>query len=166
MGADRSILDRTARQRPVDEFAEFAREAERRLRPTLVAMYGPERGREATGDALLYAWRHWEKITGLDNPYGYLFRVGQRAAKRPRRHDLPLLGPVPSVDPTRFEPGLIPALEKLSPMQRAVAVLVEGYGYTQRDAGELLGIRPSTVQKHLERGLKRLRVALGVVADG
>ncbi len=40
----------------VAAFTEFAREAERRLRPALVFFFGAERGREATQDALVYAW--------------------------------------------------------------------------------------------------------------
>lgn len=165
MGLDQRVADRTPQGTAVDEFTRFAREAERRLRPALVAMYGAERGLDAAEDALVYAWRHWDRVSGLDNPFGYLFRVGQRAAKRPRPRPLPLLHDPPSMDRHPFEPGLEPALKHLSPMQRAVAVLVEGYGYSQREAGELLGIRPSSVQKHLERGLRKLRRELGVASD-
>jgi DNA-directed RNA polymerase specialized sigma24 family protein len=45
-------------------------------------------------------------------------------------------------------------------------VLVYGYGYTLREVAELTGIRPTTVQNHLSRGLSRLRGLLGVNDEG
>ena len=44
-------------------------------------------------------------------------------------------------------------------------VLVHGYGYTLREVAALTGIRPTTVQNHLSRGLARLRLTLGVRDD-
>ena len=61
-----------------------------------------------------------------------------------------------------FEPGLPEALAGLSQQQRLAVVLVHGYGYTLREVAELTGIRPTTVQNHLSRGLSRLRRSLGV----
>jgi DNA-directed RNA polymerase specialized sigma24 family protein len=43
-----------------------------------------------------------------------------------------------------------------------VVVLVEAFEYTHQEAADLLGIGRSSVQTHLERGLERLRLALGV----
>jgi hypothetical protein len=59
--------------------------AEPRLRRALVAAYGTERGREATCEALAWAWEHWNDVRGMANPVGYLYRVGQ-SRTRPRRH--------------------------------------------------------------------------------
>ena len=61
-----------------------------------------------------------------------------------------------------FEPALRPALERLSPRQRVAVVLVHGLGYTHKDAARLIGIRPATLQKHVERGMAKLRIDLGV----
>ncbi len=149
----------------VAAFTEFAREAERRLRPALVSFFGAERGREATQDALIYAWTHWDKIEHLDNPHGYLFRVGQRAAKRSPRREVPALQEVPVGDTPAIEPGLDGALDRLSPMQRAAVLLVKAFEHTHAEAAEVLGVRPSSVQKHLERALVKLRSSLGVMVD-
>ena len=65
-------------------FLEFARAAEPRLRYALVAALGVERGLEATNNALVYGWEHWERVGGMDNPIGYLYRVGQRKGRRRR----------------------------------------------------------------------------------
>jgi DNA-directed RNA polymerase specialized sigma24 family protein len=39
---------------------------------------------------------------------------------------------------------------------------VHGYGWTLEETSRLLGVGRSTVQKHVDRGLDRLRGALGV----
>jgi hypothetical protein len=59
-------------------FSVFLGEVEPRLRQALVATYGPVDGREATVDALSWAWEHWDRLGDVANPAGYLFRVGQR----------------------------------------------------------------------------------------
>jgi hypothetical protein len=63
-------------------FTAFFREAEPRLRRALIAAVGAERGREATSDALAYAWEHWERIEDMENPAGYVYRVGRSRAGR------------------------------------------------------------------------------------
>ncbi len=45
----------------VAEFEGFVRGSEPRLRRALVAAYGFEDGRDATAEALPYAWEHWER---------------------------------------------------------------------------------------------------------
>ncbi len=145
-------------------FVEFARTAEPRLRYALVARFGAERGREAANDALVYGWRHWDRIQGMANPIGYLYRVGQRAARRRRLTPAP--GPVVLEHrPPWVEPKLSAALAELSSRQREVVVLVDAFEWTHREVADLLGIRLSSVQTHLERGLARLRAALGVSGD-
>ena len=69
-------------------FTEFVGTVEPRLRIALVARYGPERGREATAEALAFAWEHWERVGQMDNPIGYLFRVGQSKSRSRRRPPL------------------------------------------------------------------------------
>ena len=142
-------------------FVEFARTAEPRLRYALVARYGADQGREVANDALVHGWRHWERVQGMANPVGYLYRVGQRAARR--RRPVPAGDPIgPEHRPPWVEPGLSAALARLSPRQREVVVLVDAFEWTHREVANLLGIRASSVQTHLERGLARLRAALGV----
>lgn len=55
-----------------------------------MAAYGPQAGREATVDALGWAWTNWERLAPMTNPTGYLYRVGQTSAADARR---PLPGP-------------------------------------------------------------------------
>ena len=146
-----------------DDFEAFVERVKPELLQALIATYGPVDGREATVDALSWAWEHRDRLADVDHPLGYLYRVGQSATRRflPR--------PVPTrlaeILETRFpdvEPGLMPALARLSEQQRTVVVLVHGYGWRQAEVARLLGINASTVRDYLNRAIDRLRNELEV----
>ena len=153
------LVEAPPRHRP--EFDRFFADAEPRLRRALVARYGSDVGRDATSEALAYAWEHWDRVRSLDNPLGYLYRVGQSRSRRfiPRRVGFP--APVERGLPW-VEPALPLALRSLSGRQRQAVVLVEAFGYTHDEVATLLGISRSTVQNHVERGLTKLRTILEV----
>lgn len=154
-----------AEQTFVGGFTGFVRVAEPRLKQALCGAYGREVGVEATAEALAYAWEHWDRVEGMGNPVGFLYRVGQsrvRALWRWRRPPAPQFPPVEGGRFPEVEPGLGAAMGRLSEKQRVVVVLVCGFGWTHREVGELLGIEVTTVQNHLERGLGKLRSLLGV----
>lgn len=144
-----------------EEFSRFARDVEPRLQRALVGTYGTEVGREATRDAMTYAWEHWDRVSTMDNPIGYLYRVGQSRSRSYRtvRVWFPAVdaGELPDVDPRL--PG---ALRKLSRQQRAAVVLLFVEDLSEREAADALGVSRATVRKHAERGLARLRASLGV----
>lgn len=145
------------------EFERFFRDAEPRLRAAFVARYGPSTGRAVTVDALSYAWEHWQRLASMDNPMGYLYRVGQSASRSYSTVELPWQHTATRVDDNaEFVPELAPALAGLPEQQRVVVVLVHGLGWTHRDTAELLEVSPSTVQTHVERALASLRAALEV----
>jgi RNA polymerase sigma factor (sigma-70 family) len=141
------------------EFKTFVEMAEPRLHRALVARFGWEQGREATAEALAYAWEHWSKIGRLSNPVGYLFRVGQ---SRSRRRKKPTIFARPDTHDQWYEPELARLLGGLPDRQRIAVILVHGYGWTTREVADLLGVRATTVQSHLSRGLNRLREELEV----
>lgn len=144
------------------DFEAFVRENEPRLSRALAAAYGFEDGRDATAEALAYAWENWARLQHIANLPGYLFRVGQTRGRRKRE---PVLFAILEGTDHAFEPGLPAALAGLSQRQRVAVVLVHGYGYTLREVAELTGIRLTTVQNHLTRGLASLRATLGVTDD-
>ncbi len=144
-------------------FTEFVRVVEPRLRIALVARYGPERGREATAEALAFAWEQWDRVGEMDNPIGYLFRVGQSKSRSRRRP--PLAAHRPESHEPWVEPGLPDALKSLSNRQRMAVVLVHAYGWSQREAADVMQVSPDTVRSHLERGLSKLRSSLEVAYD-
>jgi RNA polymerase sigma-70 factor (ECF subfamily) len=147
-----------------EEFAAFVDEVGGRLRHALISAYGPEVGAEATADALEYAWQNWERIQAMDNPGGYLYRVGQSKSRRYRRRPTVLPTMADAAHPW-YEPGLPKALNGLSQQQRTVVLLCHGYGWTRAEAAEMLGVNASTVQRHLDRGMAKIRRVLGVPAD-
>jgi DNA-directed RNA polymerase specialized sigma24 family protein len=148
--------DRTA------AFSEFFADAEPRLRRSLVAAYGSQRGRDAAANALAWAWEHWDEVVSMGNPLGYLYRVG-KSSVRQRRSPATFEVPVP-VEPW-VEPGLAPGLAALSERQRVAVVLIHDFGWTYREVAELTGTSVTTVQNHLERGLAHLRRSLGADHD-
>jgi RNA polymerase sigma-70 factor (ECF subfamily) len=141
-------------------FDEFCLDAQPRLRQAFVARYGYADGAEATAEALAYAWEHWDRVAGLDNPTGYLYRVGQSRTRRIRRVT-PLLVDTTTVTIPTVEPSLPAALASLSRNQRVAVTLVIGFGWSMREVGDLLGVSGSTVQNHVERGMAKLRKRIG-----
>jgi len=145
-----------------DGFEVFVAAVEPRLRRAFVARYGSDRGREATAEALAYAWEHWTRIARMENPAGFLYRVGQsRTRVRRRGH---AVFRAPASEPW-VEPKLLDALTALSEQQRTAVVLVHGFQWTLQEVADLTGVGRTTVQNHLERGLARLRAALEVHED-
>jgi DNA-directed RNA polymerase specialized sigma24 family protein len=146
---------------PSVEFTRFVKETEPRLSYAFFAAYGPEVGADVTSDSLAYAWEHWDQIREMDNPSGYLFRVGQSKAlwyHRPRVCFPAVVRPsIPEV-----EPRLPEVLSHLTRNQRVAVVLVHALGWTEEEVARLIGRSRSTVRTHLERGLLRLRDELEV----
>ena len=150
------------------DFDRFARDAKDRLWRALVPGFGPRVANEAAADAVIYAWKHWDRVSTLDNPVGYLYRLAHRSAVKLRDTSDPRVTELPLPEPNQLphvEPGLIPALANLTEMQRTVVWLVEGCGWGLTETGSLLGVSVSTVRNHLARGLDHLRIALKVTAD-
>jgi RNA polymerase sigma factor (sigma-70 family) len=143
------------------EFSLFVAEVEPTLSRALTGTYGREVGEEATRDALVYAWENWERISQMDNPIGFLFRVGQSKSRRYRRKPVAL----PVVRPDELphiEPDLPKALEELSERQRASLLLIHVEGLTEREAAKAMGVSRVTVRRHADRALRKLREYLEV----
>ena len=130
------------------------------MKRALCVAFGVERGVEATADALAYGWEQWGRVSVMANPAGYLYRVGHSRA-RTRRTPRPDFPAVPADSPW-VEPSLPDALAGLSESQRLAVWLVHGFEWTATEVASLLDVSVSTVRKHLERGERKLRRALGV----
>ena len=142
-------------------FGCFLAEVAPRLSAAFSAAYGPERGEDALAEAMAYAWEHREKVQGMENPSGYLYREGQSRSRRLLGRRVRMPSPA-EFDLPWIEPGLVPALASLPERQRTCVALVAGHGWTHQETAELLGLSRSTVQNHVERGMKSLRTSLGV----
>ncbi len=143
------------------EFADFADDAGERLRRVLVAGYGVEVGNDVHADALAYGWEHWERIRGMDNPVGYLYRVARTAARRHRRWGRRPTLPPETVRPDEpTDPGLGAALARLTFRQRQCVVLVHVYDSTYQQTADACDITVASVRNHVHRGLNALRKVL------
>ena len=133
------------------------------VRRALVARYGVDVGRDAAAEAVAWGWEHVDRLATMANPAGYLYRVGQSAARklaRQRRAGFvfptePVWSDAPDLSEDIFE-----ALRRLRREQRVVVLLVHGYGLRYRDAADLLGISEASVRNHVHRGLRKLRSIL------
>lgn len=161
-------MDRVVDTRGRDaEFSAFVREVQPRLHRALVAAYGPADGREATVDALSWAWEHWDRLATVEHPVGYLFRVGQTARRRFSGRPAPAgMTPIAPIELPDIEPGLIEALSRLSLQQRTTVLLVHAFGWSQSEVARLHDVNVSTVREHLARGMERLRRELEVCDVG
>ncbi|MEM9713288.1 MAG: sigma factor-like helix-turn-helix DNA-binding protein [Actinomycetota bacterium] len=145
-------------------FEQLVGEIAPRLRAALVAAYGVEEGSDAAADAIAWAWEHRDRVVSLTNPAGYLYRVGQTAARRDRRTHR-WLPEAPAVELPDVESALFDALDELSEQQRVCVLLVHALGWRQVEVADLLGVTPSTVAAHQRLGLARLRRSLEVSLD-
>ena len=150
-----------ARDSKVYRFTEFVHEHEQRLRESLIAGCGGEMGRDAASEALIYGWEHWDRISEMENPVGYLYRVGLSRGRKAMTRRRPLFAPVEPGRMPDVEPRLPEALARLSERQRTVVLLVHCFQWTQSEVGALLGLSKTSVQNHLERGMAGLRRDIG-----
>ena len=160
LGEDSLLPDQTV----VESFTGFVRDIEIRLKFALCAALGREAGMEATAEALAYGWENWTRIQSMENPAGYLYRVGLNKARRFRKRH-PVLPPVPRQEMPWVEPALAEAMTSLSERQRVAVLLIHGFDWTLADVAGFLDVSVATVRQHLDRGMLKLQRRLGVAYD-
>ena len=148
----------------VDSFTVFVGAHEASLRHALTAALGWDVGRDAAAEALAYGWEHWDRVSVLENPAGYLYRVGRNKGGRMRSRR-PIRLPLPeAVGEPWIEPGLAGALAALPERQRVVVWMLHSMDLSMSEVAGLLGISKGSVQRHAERGMASLRSRMGVTA--
>src|SRR3954466_5439778 len=112
-----------------------------RVQRTLVARYGVNVGADAAAEAMAWAVENSDRLAGMANPAGYLYRVGQSAARRIRRVDRGRVA-FPQERASVEAPGLpgdvFAQLSRLRHEQRVAVLLVHGYRFTYAEVAELL----------------------------
>jgi RNA polymerase sigma-70 factor, ECF subfamily len=124
---------------------------------------------ELTQDAFLKVWERWDRVGGMDDPVGYLYRTAMNLfRKRYRRAMLALrrsVGLVPSQDDfadADDRETVRRVLATLPPRQRAALVLTEMLGFTPKEAANSLGVKASTVRSLSRQGRQSLRRVMEV----
>ena len=157
------VVDESGRDERRLRFERDIPSLERTLGRAFAARYGLDVGAEVTAETVGWAWEHWDRISEMDNAAGYLYRVGQSAARRHirwarRRVALPV---EPRWDDAPAMQGdVFDALARLKPDHRVAVLLVHGYSFTYREVADLLGVSEAAVTNYVHRGLARLRSIL------
>ena len=124
---------------------------------------------EVMQDAFLAVWERWERVAGLEDPVGYLYRTAMNTfRKRLRRAGLALrraVGAAPALrdDFAAVEDRavVVRGLRALRPEQRAAIVLTGLRGYSSEEAATIMGTSAANVRMLASRGRAAMRAAMG-----
>jgi len=158
-------VSRAGRAPTAGGFEDFYRaQADRVYRALAVTLTNPHLAREATDEAMARAYARWSMLRDLDNPGGWVYRVGLnwatswwRKVRRERSLD-PGLDRAAPADAAPAE--VLDALSRLAVEQRAVIVCRVLLDLSTNQTAEVLGLAVGTVKSRLARALASLRAAL------
>lgn len=123
---------------------------------------------EIAQDSFLVVWERWDRVGGMENPAGYLYRTAMNVFRRRRRRAA--LAVRRAIGLAHHEDAfaaadarevLRRALSELSRRQRAALVLTELLGFSSEEAGQALGIKPVTVRVLASQGRSAMKQSLG-----
>jgi len=148
---------------PALEFHDFYADARTSVGRALAITLGDrDLAADAVDEALVRAYQRWERVRTLDQPAGWVYRVGLNHA-RSRLRRLLRRPPAPVDGHAEMhvsDPAIERALGRLSVDQRAVVVCRHLLGWSEAQTAEALHIRPGTVKSRLSRALTRLEAEL------
>ncbi len=151
----------------VGSFEEFYRgQADRVYRALALTLGDADLARDATAEAMARACARWPKVSTVENPGGWVYRVGLNWATsvwRRRRREHPLLADdherpadVADVDAV----AALAALAGLNTLSRAVVVCRVLLDLSTAETAAALRIPEGTVKSRLARALATLRSSL------
>ena len=130
----------------------FEEQKERLLRILSVITGSRAEAEDLAQEAFTKVFERWEAVAGMEDPAGYLHRTAMNLFRNQYRRTRVALGRAVGAGPEQdvFQPvedrdAAARALGALAPRQRAALVLTEALGYSGEEAGQLLGIKASTV---------------------
>jgi RNA polymerase sigma factor (sigma-70 family) len=119
---------------------------------------------ELMQDAFFRVWGRWDRVGGMEDPVGYLYRTAVSLFRK--RYRRAVLAIRRSVGLASARGGFVGAddrqtirrvLATLPPRQRAALVLTGMVGFTAKEAGDALGVRDSTVRSLSHQGRESFR---------
>ncbi|MGH9123618.1 MAG: sigma factor-like helix-turn-helix DNA-binding protein [Acidimicrobiales bacterium] len=154
----------------VVRFPDFYREGRDRIARALTLTLGDaDLAVEAVDEAMARAYQRWARVSTLENPGGWVYRVAlnwscsvlrrRRRAPAPRPdRDLTDIGPI-------REPAVLAALAALDVRQRAVVVCRHLLGWSEAETAIALSTPVGTVKSRLHRANQTLARRLGHLRD-
>lgn len=147
-----------------ESFAVFYAQNIEKLSKSLTATLGcPLKAQDAAQEAMLKAYKRWDKISTYANPMGWCYRVavnsGRSSWRKFGREQLTdTIGTVPTNDVIEsIDTDLLSALLKLPMSQRSVVVLRVFMGWSIQETADALGIAPGTVSSRYARAMSDMR---------
>jgi RNA polymerase sigma factor (sigma-70 family) len=120
-----------------------------------------DRGEDAAQEALIAILRNLRKLREPDSLRPWARRIATReavrAARQSRRTDSLPPGDLPAPGQPALGVEIRDQLERLEPEQRAVIVLRDLEGLSEREAAALLEVAPGTIKSRLHRARARFR---------
>jgi RNA polymerase sigma-70 factor, ECF subfamily len=156
--------ERDAVVEPVSFEGVFLEEHDRLYRALFFITGSPEDAEELMQDAFLKLWERWDTIGSIEDPVAWLFRVSlngfrmrARRARVAARRLVPASSPRDPFDEVNAREDVLRMLRSLPERQRAALALTEIFDYSSEDAGEILGIKPTTVRALASQARAALR---------
>ncbi|GIM90841.1 RNA polymerase sigma factor [Paractinoplanes toevensis] len=156
----------TGADRTTDDFEAFYRaNVDRVYRALAVTLRRDDLAQEAVDEAMARAYAKWATVHALDNPAGWVFRVGLNWAtsfwRKARRERPPAEESAhPHHGPPDGEVAARDALAKLPLPQRAVVTCRVLLDLSTAETAAALAVSEGTVKSRLSRGLATMRAAL------
>jgi RNA polymerase sigma factor (sigma-70 family) len=152
-------------------FDDFYRHARGEVARALsLALGDAELAAEATDEAMTRAYARWRTVSALDNPGGWVYRVGLNwslsVLRRRRRARQPLYESGRVDQPALADPDIHKALAELDVKHRSVVVCRHLLGWTAEETAAALGVRVGTVKSRLHRANRHLQTRLDHLRPG
>jgi len=115
---------------------------------------------EATDEVFVRALAAWKRVSLMDSPDGWAFRVGVNVLRRQgrrRRRETDAVDRIHRPDPARtLAPGVWEAVRALAPRQREAIVLRYLLDLTEAETAKAMGIAAGTAAATLHAARRRL----------
>jgi RNA polymerase sigma-70 factor (ECF subfamily) len=149
-------------------FSDFYRQARSDVARALsLALGDAELAAEATDEAMTRAYERWRTVSTLDNPGGWVYRVGLNWSLSVLRRSAQPLYSLDRADlPPMADPDIHRALAELDVKHRSVVVCRHLLGWTVDETAAALGLRVGTVKSRLHRANRYLQNRLDHLRPG
>jgi len=154
---------------PVESFDAFLEGNQARLYGALCLITRDRHeAEEIAQEAFVRILERWDRVGGMENPAGYLYRTAMNLVRSRYRRAMLAVRRAAFAEPrddayaqVEAHDLVVRAMGTLPADQRAALVVTTLLGYSSEEAGQILGIRASTVRARATRARAALRDAIG-----